>query len=575
MPSRRPRGTRLPRHKNLGTRRPAPSRSQKGACVQPLPQCYRTLEGRGQPKSTRPIAVTSKIVRKHQARPAEVTAPQWAAGVHLAEMRSNLAANGPELYLGADACGLAWAGPQQSALVLGPPRSGKTSSLVVPNVLAAPGPVVVTSTKLDVLRATLASRRQQGRCWLMDPTGTLEAPPGSLALRWSPVQAALSWEEALVTARVMTEAARPGRHLGESAHWTERAEALLAPVLHAAALAGAGMSQVLSWVLRHDLFTPKAELGRAGAWVAADVLAGIIGTEERERSGIFSTAAGVLSAYRSSSALELADEPNFDPAWMVRGADTVYICAPARYQALCAPIVVAFLEQVRAATYKAAGEGRLALPVSLVLDELANIAPLPDLPSIVSEGASQGLLVLGCVQDLSQARQRWGQAAEGFFSLFGAKVLLPGVADMRTLEAASRLVGQVDVAVRSFSSSPWWAGGRPSATATWSLRREPRLPVDKARSLPPGSALLLQGACPARLVALTPWWSYPPFCEARSLPLPGPEPSAPPLCQSGPARRLVPLPPSPQAPPKPAEVAVEGWRKVAGSRPLHPPPPRL
>jgi type IV secretory pathway TraG/TraD family ATPase VirD4 len=492
-------------------------------------------------------------------------------------MRANLAGNGPELYIGATAAGLVWAGPQQAALVLGPPRSGKTSCLVVPNVLASPGPVVATSTKLDVLSATLASRLELGRCWLMDPTGTVPAPPGANLLRWSPVQAALSWEEALVTARVMTEAARPGRHLGESEHWTERAEALLAPLLHAAALTGSPVRQVLSWVLCHDLYTPKAELAARGADVAGEVLAGILATEERERSGILSTAAGVLKAYRSSRALELADEPNFDPAGVPGANDTVYICAPARYQAICAPIVVAFLEQVRAATYRAASRGWLRLPVTFVLDEVANIAPLPDLPSLVSEGGSQGAMVMACLQDLSQARRRWGQEAEGFFSLFGTKVLLPGVGDMRTLDAVSRLAGQVDVPVRSTTSSPWWSPGRPSATSTWSVRREPRLPVDKARSLPAGTALVLAGAQPPRLAALTPWWTYPPFSEALSARISRtsePEPPPPPLrLAPGQSERLVPMPP-PAPPRRAAEVAAEGWRKVPGSGRLHPPPPR-
>jgi hypothetical protein len=132
-------------------------------------------------------------------------------------MRANLASNGPELYIGTDGERLVWAGSQQALLVLGPPRSGKTSSLVVPNVLAAPGPVVVTSTKPDVLRATLASRLEVGRCWVMDPTGSVELPPGAELLRWSPVQASFSWEEALVSARVMTAAARPQGHLGHRA----------------------------------------------------------------------------------------------------------------------------------------------------------------------------------------------------------------------------------------------------------------------------------------------------------------------------------------------------------------------
>jgi len=42
---------------------------------------------------------------------------------------------------------------------------------------------------------------------------------------------------------------------------------------------------------------------------------------------------------------------------------------------------------------------------------------------MVSEGAGQGVLTLACLQDLSQARGRWGGAAEGFLSLFGTTVV--------------------------------------------------------------------------------------------------------------------------------------------------------
>ena len=129
-------------------------------------------------------------------------------------------------------------------------------------------------------------------------------------------------------------------------------------------------------------------------------------------------------------------------------------------------MVVAFLEQVRAATYKAAADGTPRLPVTFLLDEVANVAPLPDLPAMVSEGGGQGLLSMACLQDLSQARGRWGRAAEGFFSLFGTKVLLPGIGDLETLEVVSRLAGQGEVVVRSVSGSAWWgpAPQRPRRT---------------------------------------------------------------------------------------------------------------
>ncbi len=513
----------------------------------------------------------------------------WAPEISLYQLRANLAVNGPELYVGTDGRRLIWGGPQQAMLVLGPPRSGKTSTLVVPNVLAAPGPVLVTSTKTDVLEATLASRSQLGRCWLLDPTGTIDPPAGALPVRWSPVQAAISWEEALVTARVMVAAARPQGSFGESAHWTERAEALLAPMLHAAAVSGHGVREVLSWTLRHDLHTPMALLGHGSddAGVAVDVLAGIAVTEDREKSGIFSTTAGALAAYRSARALARADGADFEPARFPGGSDTIYVCAPARYQALTAPVLVAFLEQLRAATYQAAAARTLRLPVTLVLDEVANIAPLPDLPAMVSEGGGQGLLTLACLQDLSQARARWGAAVDGFFSLFGAKVLLPGIGDLRTLEAVSRLAGQTDVAVRSVNTSAWWTA-RPSASTTYSTRRQERLPVDRVHSLAPGTAVVITKACPPQLACLTPWWDYPPFRDAwlarPPAPLPlGPAPAPGPATGADaaatalatPRRPLTPLPP-PAAPAAQADADLPvTWRRVPGRRRSPPSPPRL
>jgi type IV secretion system protein VirD4 len=117
------------------------------------------------------------------------------------------------LYLGAGRFGPLIGHPEQGALVLGPPRSGKTSSLVIPNVLGAPGSVVSTSTKPDVLRATLRARWHAGRCWLYDPSGTVDLPPSVVPLRWSPVTAGGTWDGALLMARSMVRAARPAQGL--------------------------------------------------------------------------------------------------------------------------------------------------------------------------------------------------------------------------------------------------------------------------------------------------------------------------------------------------------------------------
>jgi type IV secretory pathway TraG/TraD family ATPase VirD4 len=238
--------------------------------------------------------------------------------------------------------------------------------------------------------------------------------------------------------------------------------------------------------------------------LGAAVLSGIEATDPREQSGIWSSAAGILAAYRSERVLDHADPPNFDPAGLVGTGDTVYICAPARHQELVAPIVVAFLDQARAGAYAAE---RAPAPLVLVLDEMANIAPIPDLPALVSEGGSQGVLTVGCLQDLSQARSRWGDAATGFLSLFGAKLVLPGIGDAATLELVSRLGGELDVPAPSVSRGPWWSPGRGAPTVTWAGHRQRRLPVEAVSQQPRGTALLISGPEPPRRVRLPGWWT--------------------------------------------------------------------
>jgi type IV secretory pathway TraG/TraD family ATPase VirD4 len=423
------------------------------------------------------------------------------------------------LYLGAGHRGPVFAPPEVGVLVLGPPRSGKSSALVVPNVLAAPGAVVSTSTKPDVAAAAGRWRSRLGPALLFDPSQTFRPPPGTEACGWSPLVAAASWEGSLRVAGSMVAASSIGQHGGDGAHWAERASALLAPLFHAGALGGCSMADVASWVARREVAEAAEVLaggtpGSPERQLAADSLAGVLASEDRERSAIFSSAAGVLAAYRSPAALESADRQPVDVRGLVRDGGTLFVTAPAAAQALLAPVVVGLLEEVRAAAYEraAADEGTAASErpaVLLALDEVANIAPLPSLPSIAAEGGGQGLLTLACLQDLSQGRVRWGAAAEGFLSLFGRTVVLPGLGDARTLETISLLAGEAERLVRSTTVSAGRRGGG------WSVGRSPRtqrsLPAFAVARGEPGRALVLGGGVGPERVGLTPWFATEPW----------------------------------------------------------------
>jgi type IV secretory pathway TraG/TraD family ATPase VirD4 len=404
---------------------------------------------------------------------------------------------------------------EHAVMVLGPPRSGKTSTVVIPAMLAAPGPAVSTATKPDVLEATWRARAQIGQVWLFDPSGEQRELPREIRwLSWSPVTAASSWDAALLMARAMAACAAPGRGTTNEGHWRERSSALLAPLLLAANLGGQPVAEVLRWVLRQDLGPAGLTLEDHEVAVASDVLVGIAKTDERERSSIFSATAGVLAAYNADGTRHAAASPNFDPGRFVDSTDTIYVTAPAHRQALCAPLVVGLLEQIRHATYARSAAGP---PVFLCLDELANIAPIHDLPALVSEAGGQGLHVLACLQDLSQARERWGEAAaDGFLSLFQTKLILSGIADPRTLEAISLALGEYDRRLvsytvgRSQSEKLLPPPGTRSESVTYHTQRQRTLPPGDVACLPGGHGLLLRGTHWG-LLRLSPWYRTEPW----------------------------------------------------------------
>jgi type IV secretory pathway TraG/TraD family ATPase VirD4 len=452
--------------------------------------------------------------------PATRLADRLAGAEHPGEaVREHVRRLGGGAFLGF-APGGTWvtADSEHAVMVLGPPRSGKTSAIVIPAMLGAPGAAVSTATKRDVLDATWRARSEIGQVWLFDPSGEEGPLPREIRrLRWSPVSAASSWDAALLIARAMAACTSPGAGTTNEQHWRERSTALLAPLLLAAKLTERPIADVLRWVLRQDLGPAGFTLEDHDATVANDVLVGIAKTDGRERSSIFSATAGVLAAYNADATRRSAAATNFDPTRFVASRDTVYISAPAHKQALSAPLVVGLLEQIRHSAYARAAASNLGPPVFFCLDEVANIAPIHDLPALVSEAGGQGLHVMACLQDLSQARARWGDAAaDGFLSLFQTKLILSGIADSRTLEAISLALGEYDRRLvsytvgRSESEKLLPSAGSRSENVTYQTQRQRTLaPGDIAR-LPDGNGLLVR-ATDWGLLRLAPWYRHEPW----------------------------------------------------------------
>ena len=412
----------------------------------------------------------------------------------------------------------ATAEPESATMVIGPPRRGKTTAVIIPTILGASGPLLSTATKPEVMEATMRARGEIGELWWFDPAGEVtQMPDGVRRLHWSPIAAATTWDDALMTAKAMTECTRTGTGTTNENHWTERAGTLLGPLLYAAHLMEGSIEDVMRWTHHHDLGPSLEVLASSEDPVAADVLIGIQRTESRERSSIFSTAAGVLSVYKSNGARQTAKDPNFDPDEFVRSCDTVYVTSPDHMQRACEPLTVGLAQQIRHRVYHHAA---LRTPgirrMVWVLDEFGNIISFPDILGLASQAGGQGLDLVIVIQDLVQVATRYGQdVAEAFMSMFQTKCLLPGIGDVKTLDAVSAVIGDYDRQVVSSStgqseSDEFLSPVANNQSFNYQTQRQRLVTPADIAQLPEGQALLLRGA-DHELIRLTRWFEMDPF----------------------------------------------------------------
>jgi type IV secretory pathway TraG/TraD family ATPase VirD4 len=135
------------------------------------------------------------------------------------------------------------------------------------------------------------------------------------------------------------------------------------------------------------------------------------------------------------------------------------------------------------------------------LDEIANLTPLPSLPALMAEGGGSGITTMAVLQSLAQARHRWGEhAADAIWDAATVKLVLGGLAHRRDLDDVTRLLGEIDEPVPTYSRGR--AGDRSTST---SLRQVPVMPPAVLRTLPFGTAVLLLRHTPPAVVDLQAW----------------------------------------------------------------------
>ena len=389
------------------------------------------------------------------------------------------------------------------------PRTGKTTSRAVPAILEAPGGVLVTSNKRDVVDATRDVRAEAGPVWVFDPQGiALEDP----TWWWNPLSYVTDEVRAAKLADHFASGSRdPGAKT--DAYFDPAGQDLLAGLLLAAALDSRPITDVYGWLTRPTEEEPIGILRRGGYDLTADQVRGVITAPEKQRGGIYGTAQQMASCLTNRQVAAWVNpqgepdlRPQFDPAAFVRDGGTLYSLSK-EGRGTAGPLVTALtVAVVEAAEELAAGSagGRLSVPLLGVLDEAANVCRWRELPNLYSHYGSRGIVLMTILQSWSQGVDVWGDSGmRKLWSASNVKVYGGGVSEDAFLESLSKLIGDYDRQASSVSS------GRGGRSVNQQLHRERILDVADLAAMPKGRAVVLSSGNRPTLIRTQPWMTGP------------------------------------------------------------------
>ena len=398
-------------------------------------------------------------------------------------------------------------------LMIAGPRTGKTTAWLVPRILAAPGAVLATSNKRDIVDVTRLERSRFGRTWVFDPQGIAGE---DRSWWWNILAGVQTPVDAVSLAEVFIDAQRdPGAT--RDAYFDGASKDLVAALLLAAALGGRNIRMVHEWLTRPLDDEPVGILERVGQMMTAQSLRGMMNLPAETRGGVYGGASQTMNFLLNDVATRWVLPPagatddessvivEFDPASFVASTDTLY-CLSQEGRGSASPIVTALTVAVIEAALEHAKSqpgGRLALPLFVALDEAANVCRWRELPDLYSHFGSRGIVVDTLLQSWSQGVSVWGDAGMNkLWSAANVKAYGGGVSEDKFLQSLSTLIGVEYVDQIQTSSSRQGTSRSVSVGAA----QRPIAPVSELMAMPPNRAWVFASGAPAVYVRTVPYW---------------------------------------------------------------------
>ncbi|MFB7849664.1 type VI secretion protein [Streptomyces sp. NPDC056053] len=304
--------------------------------------------------------------------------------------------------------------PRTPLVVYGPAATRRPAA--VHAIREADGPALVITSDPTVWAETKDARAKLGPVLVYDPGHLCDTPA---RLHWSPTAGCEQPETAAARSTALLAPVRPQARI--DAATADTAETLLRCWLHAAAIDGRPFRQVHRWALGNSAHEPvrllrthpKAASGFAGLLESAL-------TSHPERREMAQELTVRAFAALSSVHIREACTPNRADSLVLESfvaeGGTLYVVGEPiedpRSGPGAMPLLTALASYVVEHGRRSAArstDGRLDPPMTLVLDDVAAVAPLPRLPELLANGQAMGLPALVLLRSREQARARWAQ----------------------------------------------------------------------------------------------------------------------------------------------------------------------
>lgn len=404
-----------------------------------------------------------------------------------------------------------YAGWEDLHLILAGPRIGKTTASVIPAIVEAPGAVVTTSNKPDIVYDTYELTSGRGNVYIFDPQG-IAANVDQKPWFYDPLSYIRADTENMDAAAGALASLFASPYLRDESgdnYFPNAAKNVLTGMLLAAALERRPISDVLLWANNDKDPAPLNILANYPKWdFWRKTLQSQYQLTEKTRSGVFGQAQNMVSMLSRSEVRRWVDpQPRaqeFNPHDFVRQAKpTLYLLSkegPRSVGTLTTILTVAVMEA--AEDYGIEEGGRLPVPMVCPLDEAANTVLWKDLPAMYSHYGSRGIILMTYLQSYSQGISVWGK--EKMETLWSAATILcvgGGIRDDELLRKLSEQIGQHEEYQKSASSA---AGSATSVSR--SVREKTTLTASEISELPKGRWIVRSVGRRTILAATEPFW---------------------------------------------------------------------